>query len=394
METYEQLNTIINSLQLIIQNMERGMINTEILKDVELTVREVNKCLYQVEILKFQRTYSFENYVELSAYAEELRELIAIWKQTVENRGKNRIDAGFWEIYDYFKYIKKETICQGIINYFMSLPEEQRQDILELPSICPFMQKQIDYTKGDFSLIIQHVEVLTEQIEKFRWLYERLEDYRSKAVFVGILRYWCNFDRNKLFALNESIFSEYFDLDIYTCDKDAVLVDLGAFIGDSILGFVKNYKEFKKIYAYEITPAIYNKLVDLVADYENIYPINKGVSSASGNMYIHTHGLGAANKLSDDGEIKVEVVTLDEDIKEPISVIKMDIEGAEKDALRGAKRHIIDEKPVLAISAYHFPEDLVAIPELILSMRDDYKFYLRYNGKKVLWPCDYVLYAV
>ena len=65
----------------------------------------------------------------------------------------------------------------------------------------------------------------------------------------------------------------------------------------------------------------------------------------------------------------------------------------EQDALKGAARHIAEEKPRLLISTYHKPEDLFQIPRLIDSMRNDYTYYLRFNGKG-LWPCDHVLFAV
>ena len=79
---------------------------------------------------------------------------------------------------------------------------------------------------------------------------------------------------------------------------------------------------------------------------------------------------------------------------EKITFIKMDIEGAEKDAIKGAKNHIKNEKPKLLVSAYHIPEDIFAIPKLIDDIREDYKFYMRYNGYCAIWPCDYILFAV
>lgn len=111
-------------------------------------------------------------------------------------------------------------------------------------------------------------------------------------------------------------------------------------------------------------------------------------------MYIDSGNHGAGNKLLEDGDDEIEVVSLDEDIAEQVSVIKMDIEGAEKEAILGAKAHIVNEKPKLLISAYHNPEDLFELPKLIDTLRDDYKFYLRFNGHGCLWPCDYVLFAV
>ena len=71
----------------------------------------------------------------------------------------------------------------------------------------------------------------------------------------------------------------------------------------------------------------------------------------------------------------------------------MDIEGAEKDAIRGASSHIRSEKPRLLISTYHIPEDIFEIPRLISDMREDYRFYMRLNGRGI-WPCDYVLFAI
>ena len=71
--------------------------------------------------------------------------------------------------------------------------------------------------------------------------------------------------------------------------------------------------------------------------------------------------------------------------------IKMDIEGAEKEALMGAKEIIKRRKPKLAICAYHKPEDIYELPQTILGIRDDYRFVLRQHE----YGCyDTVLYAV
>ena len=110
-------------------------------------------------------------------------------------------------------------------------------------------------------------------------------------------------------------------------------------------------------------------------------------------MFVNDEGLFAGNRLLEHGEREIEVVALDDDIKEAVSVIKMDIEGYEKEAIRGAASHIRNERPNMLVSAYHLPGDIFEIPLLIDSIRDDYRFYLRGYGKG-LWPCDYVLYAV
>jgi hypothetical protein len=74
-----------------------------------------------------------------------------------------------------------------------------------------------------------------------------------------------------------------------------------------------------------------------------------------------------------------------------VDFIKLDVEGGEADALRGAHRTLISHRPVLAISCYHKPEDLWALPDLIDSLVPDYRFYLRQHAFNSF---DLVLYAM
>ena len=73
-------------------------------------------------------------------------------------------------------------------------------------------------------------------------------------------------------------------------------------------------------------------------------------------------------------------MTLDEDITEPISFVKMDIEGSELDALIGAKRHITEEHPKLAVCTYHNNHHIWEVPRLMKACNPDYRLYMRYNG--------------
>jgi hypothetical protein len=95
-------------------------------------------------------------------------------------------------------------------------------------------------------------------------------------------------------------------------------------------------------------------------------------------------------------EIKVPVTSLDSHFKnkaenELPTFIKLDIEGAEKEALLGSAEIIKRRKPKLAICAYHKPEDIYELPRTILALRGDYRFALRQH---VAGYWDTVLYAV
>ncbi len=74
----------------------------------------------------------------------------------------------------------------------------------------------------------------------------------------------------------------------------------------------------------------------------------------------------------------IDVDAIDNIIQERVSFIKMDIEGAENIALMGARRHILNDHPKLAVCCYHKVEDLWEIPEQVMNIRDDYRLYLRH----------------
>lgn len=76
----------------------------------------------------------------------------------------------------------------------------------------------------------------------------------------------------------------------------------------------------------------------------------------------------------------IETVALDELIDERVTFLKMDIEGAEAEAIKGAKNMIQKDKPKLAICIYHKPNDLWEIPLMIHELVPEYKMYIRHMG--------------
>ena len=68
----------------------------------------------------------------------------------------------------------------------------------------------------------------------------------------------------------------------------------------------------------------------------------------------------------------------------------MDIEGSEKEALKGARNTIKKYKPKLAICLYHKPEDIITLPQYILELAPEYKFKIRHY---TTFAYDTILYA-
>lgn len=92
-----------------------------------------------------------------------------------------------------------------------------------------------------------------------------------------------------------------------------------------------------------------------------------------------------------DGDVVAEIARIDDEVQdEKVTFIKMDIEGAELDALKGAKDTILRDKPKLAICIYHKKSDLYELPGYILSLVPEYKLCVRHYTS-ISW--ETVLYA-
>jgi FkbM family methyltransferase len=254
----------------------------------------------------------------------------------------------------------------------------------------------IDPGKGDYTLIKNRADTLKDHAEDFVWLYRRLTDYRSKCVLYRLLDYWLLSAPEQLAQVREARFKPYFDLDLIRGSAQEVFVDLGGFVGDTVQAYIETYGSdcYKKIYTYEILERNLYKMRDNLKEYAGVEICARGVGEKACVMYLDNSKKAVdAACLGENGEQAIPVVALDEDIKEPITYLKMDIEGGEYAALKGAAEHIRTDKPKLAVSLYHSNDDLWRLPKLIDSIMPAYDFYLRYYGSTLI-VADYVLYCL
>ncbi len=243
-------------------------------------------------------------------------------------------------------------------------------------------------TSGAYRFVLQD---LLKNIEHFDWLFSRLQDEESKRVFTHLMQFRMIPDHFFIEQAYDGKNSQYFDPEIIFCDSEEVFVDCGGFTGDTTEKYIQIYQNYKQIYVYEPSTdniAICRKNLQY---YPNITVRNCGVGEKNKRMsMINNHDASSfCEGISDD---LTEVVALDEDIEEKVTFIKMDVEGFEIPALIGAKRHIREEKPKLAICTYHIVSDLWEIPRLIDSISSDYQFYIRHYEKTQNW--ETVLYAI
>ncbi|MGH9772901.1 MAG: FkbM family methyltransferase [Candidatus Acidiferrales bacterium] len=222
------------------------------------------------------------------------------------------------------------------------------------------------------------------------------DDEFSRREYVAQLRWRLRGDFDSMAdPVPESI---YFPQDLFALGSQEVFVDCGAFNGDTIQAFLETTNsQFEKIFAFEPDPANFAALKSLVATLEpataeRIVADQKAVGAAA--RKVRFAGLGSDGSAIDaNGEIEVECISLDEGLLEEArpTHLKMDIEGAELDALAGSRDVIARDTPILAICSYHRQSDLWRIPLLIHSIHPDYRMYLRPH---LVEGWDVVCYAV
>ncbi len=251
--------------------------------------------------------------------------------------------------------------------------------------------------KDDYELADNRAHALVEHREDFEWFYKILKDHRSKRILVNILYYWLMSDPKKIGQIHDRTFEQYFDLDIVKCDENEVFVDIGGYIGDTVLSYSRVFGKncYKSIYCYEIVPANIEYIEENVRRFglDNVMIRKKGAGSKNGTMYFESNVLSSVSRLSENGAFAVPIVKIDDDIEEEVTFIKMDIEGGEEEALLGCIEKIRKSHPKLALSVYHNHKDIWKLPRIIYNADPTYQFYLRYYGSSVL-PAEYVIYAV
>lgn len=209
--------------------------------------------------------------------------------------------------------------------------------------------------------------------EKFQWLYDRLEEVKSKETFLSYLNQRISGD----YGWAENLYdpNHYFAEDIVKLENE-VFVDCGAFTGDTIQELLAKSKP-QRVFAFEPDEKNYQTLVKNFTDNDSIVCLKMGAFSKKTTLSF-AGGNADASKIVDDGAIQIEVDSIDNILNgDKATFIKMDIEGAELEALKGAQNTIRNYHPKLAISAYHKFEDLFTLPQYIYSLDDSYKFYLR-----------------
>ncbi|MCL2400714.1 MAG: FkbM family methyltransferase [Defluviitaleaceae bacterium] len=176
----------------------------------------------------------------------------------------------------------------------------------------------------------------------------------------------------------------YFEQPFITPEQEEVFVDAGSFDGADIQSFYNFcHGKHKMIYALEPDITNYEKTLNNIENnkLERVLLINKGAWSCDTTRKFNIMS-GVSSKLTEHGKHEVHLTSIDSMLNgEKVSFIKMNIEGAETEALKGAAIAIKTHKPRLMIALHHKPADIYEIPMFIESLSNEYKFYIRSFSK-------------
>ena len=265
-----------------------------------------------------------------------------------------------------------------------------------------------------------YCEVL-EQPHKFQEVYDLLADDESQRTLTWLIKYrvacfmlqskekarelfppaisssrWREMSR-KAQNLPETILEENLDIDLIenflldgynlpgVCGVEAgdVILDLGAFNGNSSIALSRPAGDEGKVYAFEPNPVMQEILARNLTKMNctNVEIIPRGAGEASNVLKFTIKG--AASRFDPFGDVDVQIGTVDDFVAErglsKVDFIKLDVEGFEMPALRGATSTIRTFRPKLAISVYHLHYDVHMITLFIRDICPWYRFYLRHN---------------
>lgn len=310
-----------------------------------------------------QYTYYKENYEKLLEENKELKERIKF----ISNQKRIQDNAGSFCGWEYIDYFYREDFGDKMAEMLKGLPKESQNffRFAFLRSIA------VNFMKRD--TLFNNFEV-----EEQKRLSEFELEYMSENKILDYEFVDNNFNLH-FFANNP--FNEV-DKDFL---KDKDIIDAGAYTGDSAIS-LSNLTS-RNIYSFEPFKESYEKLVQNVKlnNITNIIPVQAALTDKNGDMELYLsgnnyQGVTSNSNIRDyDTSFSVQSMTIDSYVEENnlnVGLIKVDVEGEEKNLLKGAINTIKTQKPILLLSIYHSVHDFFDIKPWIDNLNLGYEFVL------------------
>jgi FkbM family methyltransferase len=223
--------------------------------------------------------------------------------------------------------------------------------------------------------IMDFKEDFSNHRNEYQQTYDLLKDNTSKEIFTKVLNFKISFDLSFMQGFTNNHEAQYFDKELIPKKKEICFVDGGAYVGDTINPIIKHFPDVKKIICIEPNELHLNIAKRDFGHLPFIQFIHCGLSNQK------TYSSQTEENLSLNCNHHYQATqtdTIDNLISQKVDYIKLDIEGAEENAIEGSKQAILKYHPILAICIYHKASDWYRIPQRVLEIRKDYDIYLRH----------------
>lgn len=232
-------------------------------------------------------------------------------------------------------------------------------------------------------------DFLFQNREKIESAYNLLSDERSRDVLENAIKFYYSGKLEYLWSITDDK-DEIFN-SVLCLNNNERYVDLGAYRGDTIDELIHYGGGYEEIIALEPDIKTYNKLCKHITDMPNITAYQKTIWKDNRTLYF-SNQKGRGSSISSKG-VPIEAISIDTlcENYNP-TYIKIDVEGAEKQALAGGINTLRNSKPKLNLAAYHTFGDLFELILMVNAINPEYRFYLRHHPYIPLWDTN--LYCI
>ena len=320
--------------------------------------------------------------------------------------------------------IKSFKELESVRDFFDLLVVSTRRSAHELIAIFNYFDIKFIMISNEIDAYFRRQpepEQLQEEYKKINDVLKILKTNEDKKLYKAVWNIWLKNDLKniqkyaskkhniEITGLQRNYLKHY--QEFIVPDAIETVIDAGVCNGTQFFVFKKNFKNLKKIYGFE---PLYDEVKNPNYDYyfqqmKEVEIVRLGLWNKEeeitfvetlnrnlGGSFVKDSENNANRKIqSDDNIIKIKTTTIDEFKQQKgitkIDYIKMDVEGAEMQALKGGEKTLIKDRPQLAISIYHSASDLVNIPLYLNSILKSYTFHIGHYSPK---SYETVLYAI
>lgn len=297
-------------------------------------------------------------------------------------------------------FVRKKKFHQWDVVTYADLKEKYQNMVVltSFGSSLPDVIENIKQISSEQELYLPDVPVYGNQLftqeyflahqVQLETVFQLWQDDPSRQLFESLIRYKITGRLSDLLEYTHdrpSIFCE-----LLSFSNQEVFVDAGAYHGDTVEEFISlTHGKYSGIVALEPDLRNFKRLQQATKDFPSVFLHNVGAWNQTETLLFEQRS-GRSAALGKEG-VPTRMDTIDHLCESfEVTVVKYDVEGAEREALQGTIQTINRCRPRLMISAYHRSEDLFTLPLLLQQIAPNYQFYLRREPCVPAWDISII----